>query len=237
MADASATTGFVMPPRPGASARVLAALTHVGLLVVCASAVYTLQPSTMGQRSWLALALVALGALVQVVMTRGRSGASAGGKTVTALLAGIVLSLAYDPQLGNLPGLGEKLPTWLADLSPGVALLGVLWAALWGYGLLARVGPPYGPAQPTPYVRPLLTGAVLVGGLAVVMFVVLGRVYEVDPLPVTMLVSQVVQYAALLGVVLGVTGRPGVGSGATLYLAVTVLAALARNLVAGGGGA
>ena len=75
---------------------------------------------------------------------------------------------------------------------------------------------------------------VLVFGVG--MYVALDRVYEMDPVSLSLLVSQTVLYAGLLGVTLGLSGRIGFGASVQVYLALTVLAALAHNLRAGGQG-
>jgi hypothetical protein len=215
---------------------VLAAFTHLGLLAVCASAVYTLQPPDFPRGRWMALALLALAALAQAAISRGRAALSSNGKSLTALLAGAVLSLSYDPQVANWPGVGEKLPAWLSGLNPSLATVGVVWAGVCGAIYLGAFHTHQRGRHPAPYVWTVLATAALImlGGVAT--YVVLSRVYEVDSLSLGLLVSQAVQYGWLLAVVLGLSGRIGVGATMPVYLALTVLLALARNLHGGGQG-
>jgi hypothetical protein len=216
--------------------RALAALTHLGLLAVCASAAYTLQPPTFSRQRWAALVLLALAAMVHAAVTRGRGALADSGKCLTALLAGVALSLSYDPQLADLPGVGEKLPAWLSAINPSLATVGVALAGLCGAIYLAATHASHPGRPPAPYGRTVLTAAALVVLCGVGTFVALSRLYDLDSLAVVLLVSQAVQYAWLLAVVLGMSGRAGVGATMQVYLALTVLLALARNLHGGGQG-
>mgnify|MGYP005836066605 CR=1 FL=1 len=213
---------------------ILAVLTHVGLLAICASAVYTLQPADFTRRQWVALVLVALAALAHVAATRGRGAFGATGKSLTALLAGVTLSLTYDPQLANWPGIGEQMPLWLATANPSLATIGVVLAGVSGTLYLATVHRHHRWRHPVPYVRVVLLAAAMVTILGLCTFGALSRIYELDSLYLVMLLSHTLQYAWLMGVVLGLSGRIGVGWSAQAYLALTVLAALARNLAGGG---
>lgn len=213
----------------------LAALVHLGLLAVCASAVLTVQPANFGTRAWGAYGLVALVALLQTAVTRGRAAFSANGKALTALLAGMVLFLSYDPQLSNLPALGERLPQWLSDLSPSLGTVGALWAGFWGLIYLATIHRHHRDRHAVPYLRPVLAAAVLVVVLGLSTFLALHRVYELESGAVQMLVSQALQYGLLLAAMLGLSGRIGFGSVPEVYMSLSVLAALAHNLKGGGG--
>ncbi|NPV47359.1 MAG: hypothetical protein HPY69_10395 [Armatimonadetes bacterium] len=213
---------------------VLAGLTHLGLLAICCSAAYTLQPADFTGRQWAALLLAAVIALAHAVGTRGRGAASVCGKSLTALLAGVALSLSYDPQLASWPTVGERMPLWLAAVNPSLATIGVLVAGVFGMLYLATVTRRCGQQCPIPYARVTVLAAALVIVLGLGTYAALGRIYDMDSLHLVMLVSNAVQYAWLLGVVLGLSGRTGVGYSAQVYLALTVLAALVRNLVGGG---
>jgi hypothetical protein len=216
---------------------VLAVLTHVGLLTICVSAAYTLQPADFSRRRWAALALLAVAALFHAAVTRGRGASGAAGRSLTALLAGAVLSLSYDPQLANWPAIGEKLPLWLASANPSLATIGVVLAGACGAIYLATVHRHHRRRHPVPYVRVVLAAALLVVVMGVGAFLALSRVYELDGLYLVMLLSNAVQYAWVLSIVLGMSGRVGVGATPQVYLALTVLAALARNVAGGGEGA
>lgn len=234
MARAESLAEKRLTPHRRAAVWILAGFTHLGLLAICGSAVYTLQPADFTRRQWAALALAAALALVHVVSTRGRGAASVFGKSLTALMAGVTLSLSYDPQLANWPAIGERIPLWLTAANPGLATLGVLLAGVSGTVYLAAARRDHGQSGAVPYLRPIFLAAVLVVALGLGTYAALGRVYEMDSLYLVMLISNAVQYAWLLGVVLGLAGRTGVGFSAQVYLALAVLAALLRNLVSGG---
>ena len=146
-----------------------------------------------------------------------------------------MLSLSYDPQLSNLPGLGEKLPQWLADLSPSLGTVGALWAGFWGLLYLGTIHRHHRARHSSPYARPVLAAAGLLIVLGVGSFVGLSRVYELESGAVNLLVSQAVQYGLLLSVMLGLSGRIGFGSVPEIYMSLSVFAALAHNLKGGGG--
>ena len=195
MASVTVMAGAESRHRQPAGGWILAALTHLGLLLVCFSGAYTAQPADFPHRKWVGIVALALVMLVWAIATRGRSGFSISGKLATGLAAGLVLSLTYDPQLSDLPVLGSLVPASLADVHLGVATLGVVWAAILGLAYLA-----------------------------------LGRFYELETLHLVMLISNVVQYYLLVLVVMGMSGRSGVGRALQVYLALTLLLACARNL-------
>lgn len=212
---------------------VLAVLVHLGLLAVCVSAVMTLQPPTWPGRKWLGVGVLALVLISYALVTRGRSAFTAHGKLLTALAAGIVLSLAYEPQLSTWGRLGEVMPSWLADTAPGLGMVGALWAGFWGLVYLGLVHRDH--RHGVVFGWPVALSAVLVAGLGLVTFIGLGAVYEIEPYYLSLLLGNVVQYGLLLSVVIGLSGRIGIGSGMQLYLALTLLLAIARNLSGGGG--
>ena len=224
---------FVAARRPRVLIR--AALMHVGLLMICASAILTPQPSTLTHRRWAAMGLLALVILLSAAVTRGRLAFQTAGKFLTALAAVSVLSLSYDPQLASIPAAAAVMPPWLAAIGPGLGTLGVVWAAVFGLSYLNTVDSYVRHRHLAPFVWGLNAALLVVAGLGIVSYLCLGRLYELDPTLLPLLLGNVIQYYLLLRVVLSVSGRVGVGSSLPVYLALTILAAAARSLLAGGG--
>lgn len=234
MADAILEDREVLDHHQVPQAWVLAALIHLGLLAIGLSAVRTVQPGDFGLRRWAPYVLVACGGLVYAGLTRGRGAFQSPGKMLTALLTAMALSLSYEPQLSNVTGLGERLPQWLADLAPGLGTVGALWATVWGLVYLSTIHRHHRARHEVPLVWSVLIAAGLVVVLGVGSFLGLGRLYEVDRAGLFMLLSQAVQYGLLTSVMLGLSGRIGIGSGPAVYTALCVLGALVHSLRAGG---
>jgi hypothetical protein len=179
------------------------------------------------------MGLVALSLVGYEMITRGKSAFTAPGKLLTALAAGLLLSLAYEPQFSAWGNLGEVMPRWLAETAPGLGMAGALWAGIWGLIYLSVVHRDHRHGVVLGWAVTL--SALLIAGLGLVTYIGLGSVYELESYYLAQLLSQVVQYGLLLSVVMGLSGRIGVGSTMQIYLAITLLLAIARNLSGGGG--
>jgi hypothetical protein len=226
---------FKAPPLHPAHRRrltALSALMHVGLVVISACAVYSLQP-LMGPRHWAAYVLVALAMLVGAAATRGRYSFADGGKLLTALGAGLVFKLASEPQLANLPWPGEHLPSWLAGANLTIASVGLLVAAIFGFWLLRTLTDYLGHAHEPPFLWALNGSVLLILVLSAVTFSTLRRFYEIDGIYLALLVGNAVQYYLLLRLTLSASGRKMVGALPQVILALAILAACARNVLGG----
>lgn len=228
-------TEVELQPRHRREVTTLATLMHVGLLLVCASAVYTVQPPTMGMERWLGLGLLAIILLVWAAVTRGRCAFSDGGRLLTALAAGIALSLAADPQLASFSNFGETMPSWLMGLAPGLSMAGVIIASIFGLWYLYTLNNYLRHGHAAPFRWGLHAAALLIIALGIVTFLALDRFYQMDVMDLATLLGNALQYYLLLLVVLSVSGRTGVGAVMQVYFAATLLLALARNVVGGGG--
>lgn len=213
----------------------LATLANAGLLLICASAIWTVQPPTFGLRQWAGRAVLALVLLISAAISRGRSAFTTGGKLGTALAAIIVLGLAYDPQLANLASIGEKLPAWLSALSPGLGTLGVVIAAVFGLAYIATINATLRHRHDTPFSGALTASVILVIVLGLVTYLCLQRMYELDPTILALLIGNASQYYVIAVVVSQLSGRIGVGSSIQVMMSVTILLALARNVLAAHG--
>lgn len=213
----------------------LATLAGAGLVLICASAVWTVQPPTFGMRKWAGLAALALALLISAALSRGRSALTTPGKLGTALAALIVLSLAYDPQLASIGNLGDKLPAWLSGISPGLGTLGVLIAALFGLAYITTINAYLRHRHDTPFAGALNAAVVLVIVLGLVTYLCLHRWYELDPTVLALLIGNAIQYYLIAVVATQLSGRIGVGSSIQVYMSLTILAALARNVLAAHG--
>lgn len=224
-----------LQPRHRREVSTLANLMHVGLLLVCASAIYTLQPPTIGMERWLGLGLLAIILLVWAAATRGRCAFTDGGKLLTALAAGIVLNLAYEPQLANLGNFGENMPSWAMGLAPGLAMAGVILAASFGLWYLRTLNNYLRHGHTAPFRWGLHAAFLLVIALGLITFLALDRLYQMEPMDLSALLGNALQYYLLLLIVINVSGRTGVGAVMQVYFAATLLLALARNVIGGGG--
>ncbi len=203
---------------------------HLGLLTVCASCAYTVQPLIFSKRQWVAFAALGLVMLASVALTRGRAAASSGGRVLLALGAATTAWLAYDPLLTNLPGIAGAVPACLEQFEPGIALPGIAIALMsWlVYRTIARDGIPPG----APLRRAVLASAVLVLALTAIMYLALHNLYEMQAgFGSLLLAYRVVLYPALLLVTLEMSGAAGVGGWAHVYVGAALVVAAGRNLV------
>lgn len=224
-----------LQPRHRRRLILLAALTNLGLLLICVSAVWTLQPPTFGLRRWAGLGLFALTLLIVAAVTRGRSAFSTNGKLATGLAAIIVLGLSYDPQLANIGTLGENMPSWLLGLAPGLGTLGVVITTVFGLTYDATINNYQRHRHDAPFAWGLKAAALLVIVLGLVSYLCLHRLYELDSTVLGQLFGNAIQYYFLALVVVSLSGRIAVGSTMQVLLSLTILLAFARNLLAAQG--
>lgn len=206
---------------------------HVGLLVVCASCVYTLEPLlfAFSRRQWLAFAVLGLALIGAVAFTGGRAAASRAARLLLALGAGLALWLAYRPLLEELPGLSGLLPPGLAQLQPGMGLVGLVIALI--FWLVYRGVAPAGIRPGAPFRRAVLASAGLLLVLAAVMYLGLRGLYDLGGgLESLILTYYVVEYAVLLVISVEMSGAAGVGGLAHLYVGAALVIAAGRNLMA-----
>jgi len=204
---------------------------HAGLLVVCASCAYTMQPDMFGEREWLAFAALGIVIAGVAACTRGRVGKAQAGRLLLALGATTALALSYEPPLSALPAVSDRVPTWLAQFEPGIGLAGIALALVfWAlYRVVARGGVQADP----PFVGALLVSAFGVLVLAGIMYLALHGLYDLAGGYGNLLVAyNVVQYTILMLIALEMSGAVGVGGLPHLYVGAAVFIAAARNLLA-----
>lgn len=206
----------------------VAAVFHVGMLAICVSALYTIQPPTYTK---LLFGLIAAAAIVVAVMAsrwRARPQWRRGIRLGTALLAGIVYHLAYSPQLTQLPGL-ETLPPWVSEMQIGLGTVG-LAVALIGAGVYLWSGCDRRSVN-IPFQWSILAAAGLIIVLNVIMYASLVQIYDLQGgFYARVLTMHVVAYTLLLLSVMRMTGTRGVGNYTTWYLAATIVLAAARHI-------
>jgi len=202
---------------------------HLGLLLVGFSAAWTIQPEGWFSRGeWAAFALIGLAALAA-----GLAGIRLGvrcptGTGLLALAAATGLYMAYDPQLGTLPGMGGLAMGPLGALEPSLAHLGVLIAALFAVLSWALRDRELRPEAP--FAGGVIAAALLVLALGGVMYLALHNLYDLSAasgLPA--LALRVGSLALLMLAALVLSGSRGVGPVAHIYLGAALLAAVARN--------
>jgi len=211
----------------------LSACLHVGLLLIGASAVWTLQPALASPRQWAPYLLVAVLLLACAAITRGRCAFTDGGRLLTGLGAALVFRLARDPQLANLPALSDTMPAWAQAIAPGLGTLGLIIAAISGLLYVRTLDSYLGHGHVPPLLRALNWSAALILGLSVVTFFTLSRFYELDSTYLIVLLAGTIQYYLLVRVALTSSGRMMVGAMPQIYLAVALLGAFAHNVLAG----
>lgn len=204
---------------------------HVGLVTVCASAVYTIQPEGwFSSRQWASFALIGIVTLIVAAVGRGRAAASQVGRLLLALGAATALYLAYDPLLGDLPGLSALTVGFLGQFDPGLASVGVVVALV--FWLAHRISNP-GPCVCPLHCRAVVASAAAVLVVGLVMHLALSGIYDLSGTTSNLIVGfRVLQMAAIMLVALEMAGAVAVGAGAHVYVGLALLAATARNLMA-----
>lgn len=211
----------------------LAILFHLGMLTIVFSGVYTVQPPTYGTRYFALTAALGVAVLVLLLVYRTSFAASITGRALTALMAGICYSQAYDPQLtALLPAWGERLPMVVTDLAPSLGTVGLLIAAI-GCALYLAAGGDRRPVQ-LPFGWSILVAALLAAVLGVVMYLALAPLYELQGGMYTiLLLARLLEYTLLLMVVQRMAGARGIGAITTAYLSLGLVAAVAHNMLSG----
>lgn len=203
---------------------------HLGLLTVCAAAVFTgWQRTIVSLPQWGAMLLVAVGLAVMSLWGGGRHL----GRTPTRLLLTLgglmVLGLGYDPQLAAIPGLGAHLPETLLSAQPSISMIGavVLLVAWFGY---VSAGGEDGVHWPQFRVAALAASGLT---LAVIVFnyLLLHSVMDLPAAEALRPALSLAQAGALSVVLAGTSGGPGIRMAPHLYLSLALILAFARNLV------
>lgn len=205
---------------------------HVGLAILCASAIYTRwQLAFINQAQWAVMVAVAV-ALLWVCMCRRPQVVTDTWARLCLALAGLwVLRLAYDPQLSAIPRLGEDLPETFRATYPGIGLVGVVIALL-SWLIYRSVGGELD-LGPAPFRLPALVATGAVMGMALVALALLRPAHGLPASETLRPMLAALQGGGLVIMLLGIGGGPGVGRLPHLYLALTLIAACVRNLAFG----
>ena len=127
------------------------------------------------------------------------------------------------------------MPPWLSAISPGLGTLGVVFAVLFGFGYLFTINGYLRHRHHTLFAWGLKSALILIIGLGLATYLCLHSLYELDPTVFSLLIGNALQYTLVGYVVVNLSGRLGVGSSMQIYLSLTVLLALARNILAAHG--
>ena len=184
---------------------------HVGLATVCVSAVYTIQPEGwFSSRQWACFALIGVATVIVAAVGRGRAAASQVGRLLLALGGAAALYLAYDPLLGDLPGLSALTVGFLGQFDPGLEFAGVVVALV--FWLAHRISNP-GPCVTPLYCRAVVASAAAVLVVGLVMHLALSGIYDLSGTTSNLIVGfRVLQMAAIMLVALEMAGAVGVGA-------------------------
>jgi hypothetical protein len=205
-------------------------LAHVGFAALAVSTVWTTMPlSPLGLHERYMLALAGLVLVVGGAVGRSRLAGSTPGKLLCALGAGMCLQIAVDPTLEKLPGIGPRLPMWVADAYPGLATAGwalaALGALIWWLG--------GGSAGDVRRYR----GVAAVSGLALIIVTVgvwtalKAAGYEVPGYDNGLLIWRIVQVTVGLVVAMSVSGRRGYGPWPMMLLGAGLLGHVVRTFI------
>jgi len=128
--SANAENQVVADKGGGAPAWVGAVIVFIGLAAIAVSTVWTTDPWVgLGPHERYTLGLLGLALLAVAVIGRNRFASKAPARLLCALGAAACMRLAEGPLVRDyLPGLDEKLPMWLEQSYPGLAVAGSLLA-------------------------------------------------------------------------------------------------------------
>lgn len=208
-----------------------AIILHAGLAVIAAAAIYSLQPA-LSLKQWLPYLLVALAMLISALATRGRFSGTAGGKLLVALGASLALRLAHEPQLASISALSHI--SWLGITGLGISVVGVLLAAIGGYGYIVKCPADQGAEIVASFRWALHIMLILIVGLGLVSFFGLRQFYEIDRACLGTLIAGVLQYYWLGLSMLSASGEKYVGAAPHIYLGIALILAFIRNALGGG---
>ncbi|MBD3291442.1 MAG: hypothetical protein GF393_00850 [Armatimonadia bacterium] len=203
---------------------------HAGLITVIFGAVYTTQvQGAVTKTDYAGYALIGL-ALVLMGAIRAIDIRSTASRGLLALGGAVALYLAYDPQLGGLPGGAAIAESPVGQFQPSVAHFGVVVAGL-ALALQAAVDRRSLPRE-VPFRRALLAGVVLLLALMAVMWGGLRSIYDLSMTASPgLLVFRTIAYGLLMFVCLTIPGVRGAGRAPHIYLGLALIGAVARNLL------
>ncbi len=208
-----------------------ALVAHVGLAMVAFSASYTRQMEGFFSRGeYAAFGLIGLAALIVALVWRGERARGTFAVGIGGLAAATALYLSYDPQLASLPGMSFIGMSPVGLLMPGLAHVGVLLAAI--FVALQMAIDRRALQEDVPFRSATFAAAALVLALAGVMWLALHNIYDLAGTSGTaMLVFRVISYSVLMVVTMTLSGARGVGSLPQGLFGLSVLIAVARNLM------
>lgn len=234
--SANAENQVVADKGGGVPAWVGAAIVFVGLAAIAVSTVWTTDPWIgLGLHERYTLGLLGLALLVVAVIGRNRFASKVPAKLLCALGAAACMRLATYPTLNDyLPGVAEKLPTWLEQSYPNLAIAGSILAlvGLIVWGLSTGRWRERSPWETTAaWCVPVL---VVVAVAAHLTLKAAGYELYTDDLNRT--VWQLAVVGISLGVGLAVCGEKRFGFWPMVILAAGLLGHVARTFMGGGGG-
>ena len=232
MAEGTAAREIRVPKVEPPQALPAALGIHVGLAIVCASAVYTTwQRSIVTLPQWAAMLAVAF-VLLATALPGGPDAVRRAVVRFTLALAGLlVFCLCYDPQIESFERVRDSLSATFLSTNPSIALVGVAiaffsWLAYRSFGGERGSGA-------IPYRRSVTIATGLVILLALFMYAMLHDTHNLAASETLKPVMVFAQGGALVVVLLGIGGGPGVRKAPHVYLALALIAAFVRNLAAG----
>lgn len=220
-----------VPPAGRAQALPAAIGMHIGLGIVCGSAIYTAwQTAIVSYAQW--AVMLALGAALVAAGVIGyrRAGLLRRTPTRSALAMGglLAFSLCYDPQLEAIPRLGEDLPETFLATYPSIALIGVViafisWLAYRSTGGEVGLGV-------IPFRRSSVVAVGMVWALAMVMCLLLRGAHDLPAGDSLRPVLVALQAGGLVVTLLGIGGGPAVRGAPHIYIGLALILAFARNM-------
>lgn len=202
---------------------------HIGLGILCVSAIYTRwQSAIVALPQWGAMLLVA-SALLYAGLSGGVSMARRLWVRLTLGFGGLlVLGLCYDPQLAAIPRLGEELPQVFVDTYPSIALIGVI-AAIVGWIAYLGAGGEMGHG-PAPMRRSAAASVGLIAAFSLFAYALLHPAHALPGSSALRPILMALQGGALAVILPGVGGGVGIRKAPHLYLGLTLILAFVRNM-------
>ncbi|NSW57327.1 MAG: hypothetical protein HPY44_15030 [Armatimonadetes bacterium] len=202
---------------------------HLGMAIVCFSAVYTGWQSTIvTMPQWAVMLLVGVG-LIYCGLRRGAATAVRCHVRMLLALGGLMaFQLCYEPQLANIPRFGEELPEVFTSTYPSIAIVGatvmlVSWLLYVGGGGQLPLGV-------IPLRNSVGIAVSLVAGIALFCYFMLHGPHDLFFAEALRPMLRAAQAGIIAGVLLSVGGGPGIHRIPHLYIGLTLVLAFLRNL-------
>ncbi len=228
MAQQDGAIGQAAVASPGPSIVPAALGMHIGLAVVCGSAVYTgWQRAIVTLPQWGVMLLVAAALLAAALWRRSGMEKQVWVRGCLALAGLLLLFLCYDPQLGAIGPLADLLPAPLVFAYPSIALPAILLTFICWIAYRRGGGEP---AEVVPFRAAAWWAMGLIAALALFAYAVLHGPHSLALESTLRPILAATQGGLLVIVLTGIGGGPAVRRAPHVYMALALVLAFARNI-------